>query len=131
MRALLLLPLVACANLPDVRPCDNEGAVLDPAYVTVGTFDEMVVSMRWQGCPSYPFVLCGIGDDWVSQDLVKLGIWHDGTLDSCGDDEQLDDVFFNLQAVRNRYEKDYDVKSADLLLQIGTHEVEYSFSEDE
>lgn len=131
MRSLLLLPLVACASLPEIRPCDPTGAAIEPAFINIGNDDLMIASIRWYGCENYDFQLCGVGDDWFAQDRIKMVVWHDDTLSECGEDEQIDDQLFNLYSLRRRYEKEFKVKSASMTLEIGEHEVPYSFEEEE
>lgn len=131
MRAFLLIPLVACAQLPEIRPCETTATAIDPVYLNVGNDDLMIASMRWYGCPDYDFQLCGVGPDWFSADAIKMAVWHDGSIDQCAADEQIDDQLFNLYSLRRRYEQEFDVEAATLTLEIGTHEVLYSFEEEE
>jgi len=123
------LPLfcLGCASLPEVRPCEPQGAVIQPEFVRIGDNDLMLASMRYNGCEPFQFRLCGIGDDWLREDGATLGIWHDQSLSSCPD-LILEDETLNLGPLRTRYEDEFDVDQADLLLIIGDLEIDYSFA---
>jgi hypothetical protein len=127
----LLIVLPGCASLPEIRPCEPTGAVVPPTYLNLGDQDLMIASIAYTGCPEYEFFqLCGIGPDWFEPDRITLGIWHDDlTLNTCND-EVLVDELFNLGSLRRRYEKEFDVDSASLVIDISGVELDYSFQPD-
>ncbi len=130
-RILLPVFLAACAELPEIRPCEPTVRVLPPVYLGVGNDDLLLASLQYRGCPDYPFYLCGIGDPWFAEDRIGLGIaYEEATLRAC-DDAVMVDELFNLRPLRDRYEDQFDVDTAEILLDISGVEVLYSFAPDE
>lgn len=121
---LLPLILIGCASLPEIRPCEPTGAVIDPAFLNLGNDDMLVASMRYQGCEPFDFQLCGIGESWITARGATLGVWHDQTLGGC-DTEIEEDVNLSLRSLKSRYVSEFEVP-AEILLTIGTHELPYS-----
>ena len=133
MRSLLLIPLVACATLPAIRPCEPTGSVVDPAFVSIGGQDELVASIQYEGCEDQRFILCGIGDDWFSEDLIRLGVWRADPLEGepvCEPDPQQRDQLFFINSLRDRYEDQFGTDTATVTLQVGTLQTDYSFAPD-
>lgn len=129
MRSLVpfALLLVGCAELPEIRPCEPTGLVLPPTYLRMGNYDQMIASLQYQGCEDYAFRLCGIGDDWFTEDVIRMGIWYDDTLATCEDDILVDENF-NLYPLRKRYEDQFDVEAATVTLDISGTLLDYSFA---
>ncbi|MEZ4323081.1 MAG: hypothetical protein R3F61_36780 [Myxococcota bacterium] len=125
--ALALGLLTACAGPPDIHRCEPQGAVVEPEFVRIGDDDLMLASMRYNGCDPFVFELCGIGEEWLTRDSATLGLWHDESLTSCPE-LILEDRPVNLRPLRRRYEDQFEVEEATLLLTIGSIEVEYSFA---
>lgn len=129
-RLLLLLTALSlgCAELPEIQPCAANGRLLEPTYLNLGNDDLMVASLQYVGCEDYHFRLCGVGDPWITEEVVTLGIWYDeAVLGTCSDEVQVDQLF-SLRAVRERYEDQFDVDAAELVLDITGQRLDYSFA---
>jgi hypothetical protein len=126
---LRLVPLlsIGCAGLPDIRQCEPQGAVVEPEFVRIGDDDLMLASLRYSGCEPFAFRLCGIGSGWLTEDGATLGIWHDESQAGCPD-EIIEDQTLNLRPLRERYESEFKVEAATLVLTLGELEVDYSFA---
>lgn len=127
-----ILPLalfaVGCAELPQIQPCSPTVQLLQPTYLNLGNDDQMVASLRYTGCADYHFQLCGVGQDWFTEDVVSLGIAYDeAALSACTDEVERDQLF-SLGPVRRRYQDQFDTDSAELLLAFGEIELDYGFS---
>lgn len=128
MKHALLLLLVGCANLPEIGPCDPTGLVLAPTYLNMGNDDFMIASLSYTGCPEYDFGLCGIGNPWITRDTVTLGIWYDPDELLACNEEVLVDELLSVRPIRERYEDEFDVDTADIVLDVSGVLVDYSFA---
>jgi hypothetical protein len=115
-----------CAGVNPIEPCNPTSELVDPEFVSIGNFDLMVASLRYTGCEEFNFQLCGVGANWLRQDVAELAISHEG--DTSCDQEFLEDQTLNLQPLRREYEKTFKVDEAELVLDFGDIQVDYRFA---
>ncbi len=116
-----------CAGVNPIEPCNPEHELVEPEFATIGNFDLLVASLRYEGCEEFNFQLCGVGVNWLRQDVAELAISHEG--DTSCDQEFIEDQTLNLQPLRREYEKQFKVKEADLVLDFGGDlQLDYSFA---
>ena len=123
-----LLGSSGCAGVNPIEPCSPNAELVEPEFASIGNFDLLVASLRYTGCEEFNFQLCGIGANWLRQDVAELAISHEG--DTSCDQEFLEDQTLNLQPLRREYEKTFKVKEGELVLDFGELELDYSFTDE-